>query len=51
MKNLKAFLTCKSIREMVLSMIAITIAVGLITEPSGQYQKDGQFILAIAFMM
>lgn len=51
MKKSKPVLNHNSVRTMVLSMIAITIAVGLITEPSGQHQKAGQFILAMAFMM
>lgn len=51
MKKSKPVLSHNSVRTMVLSMLAISIAVGLITEPSGQYQRTGRFLLAIAFMM
>ena len=37
-------------RKMVLSLIAITIAVGLITNPSGSFANQGYFLLLCAFM-
>lgn len=38
-------------RKMVLSLIAIAMAVGLITEPSGSFAKPGYFLLVYAFYM
>lgn len=37
-------------RKMVLSLIAISIAVGLITEPSGSFAKQGFILMSFAFM-